>query len=93
MCMFKKIVNNVLLSQNHSIIKEYKYYALICQPTGKYHMMFPTSWDDYSHEIGKDQGYANSKGSGEPAHPYSLAWTYVNRSRKRWAKGKLLQSI
>ena len=32
---------------------------------------------------------ANNKGSGEPAHARSLARTYVIRSRKRYANGKL----
>ena len=30
--------------------------------------------------------YASSKGSGEPAHPRSLAWSSVARSYKQWVK-------
>ena len=31
--------------------------------------------------------YASSEGSGEPAHPRSLARTFAARSYKQWAKG------
>ena len=33
--------------------------------------------------------YASSKGSGEPAHPRSLARTFAARSYKQWAKRNL----
>ena len=33
--------------------------------------------------------YASSEGSGEPAHPRSLARTFAARSYKQWIKGNL----
>ena len=33
--------------------------------------------------------YANSEGSGEPAHPRSLARTFAARSYKQWIKRNL----
>ena len=34
-------------------------------------------------------GYASSKGSGEPAHQRSLAWTFAARSYKQGVKRNL----
>ena len=33
--------------------------------------------------------YASSEGSGEPAHPHSLARTFAARSYKQWVKRNL----
>ena len=44
------------------------------------------------HGKGAVIAHANGKGSGEPAHPHSLARTYAVRWSKRYAKGEKLQS-
>ena len=49
---------------------------------------YGTNPNELCHRKRTGMAYANSRGSGEPAHSRSLARTYAVRSRERWVSGR-----